>query len=707
MATDFSDKILFLKNIDLFGFFHDSTLERLVQESQELELAEGEIVFSEGDLGKSLYIVLKGEILIHLNGKNLTTMMSGTFFGEMALIESVPRTAGAKALIPSTLLEINDSQFQEYFANQPKALMAIMRTISARSRKIHSGFQPSEPPQIETAENTQEGSLRHLDENYQEALVFNYPSFVFTHVNTLAALEIGYSSDEIRTMTFMDLAVHMTEEFLNQVCEPLIRELRAFMIFETEFQRKDQSKYPVEVKLERLKNTDSQFLVLIHDVTERKQMEDTIRQMAYYDSLTGLPNRNLMNDRLAVVLAHATRDQEQVAIMFLDLDNFKAINDSLGHETGDRLLQQAAKRIKNSLRQADTVARMGGDEFIVLAPGLRHSDDAGKLAEKLIDLMSQPFKIGDNELYIGCSIGISVFPSDGTEIKTLLKNADLAMYRAKEIGKNTFKMFTASMNSQAMERLFLEKNLRKALDKNEFELHYQPKFNLKTDRISGIEALLRWTSPELGKVSPTQFIPVAEETRLIIPIGQWVLDTACNQAKAWKEQGLPPVPISINLSVVQFNHPLLVSDIKKVLDQTGIEPKFLELEVTESILMKDTALAVSTLKKLIALGIKISIDNFGTGFSSLNYLKDLPIDFLKIDQTFIKDFAEPTSAAITKTIVTLAQSLGMKTVAEGVETEAQKEFLQELQCDEAQGYLFSKPLPAKQATKFLKEGKIL
>lgn len=707
MGMDFSDKILFLKNIDLFGFFHDSTLERLVQESQELELAEGEIVFSEGDLGKSLYIVLKGEILIHLNGKNLTTMLSGAFFGEMALIESVPRTAGAKALIPSTLLEINDSQFQEYFANQPKALMAIMRTISARSRKIHSGFQPSEPPQIETAENTQEGSLRHLDENYQEALVFNYPSFVFTHVNTLAALEIGYSADEIRTMTFMDLAVDMTEEFLNQVCEPLIRELRAFMIFETEFQRKDQSKYPVEVKLERLKNTDSQFLVLIHDVTERKQMEDTIRQMAYYDSLTGLPNRNLMNDRLAVVLAHATRDQEQVAIMFLDLDNFKAINDSLGHETGDRLLQQAAKRIKNSLRQADTVARMGGDEFIVLAPGLRHSDDAGKLAEKLIDLMSQPFKIGDNELYIGCSIGISVFPSDGTEIKTLLKNADLAMYRAKEIGKNTFKMFTASMNSQAMERLFLEKNLRKALDKNEFELYYQPKFNLKTDRISGIEALLRWTSPELGKVSPTQFIPVAEETRLIIPIGQWVLDTACNQAKAWKEQGLPPVPISINLSVIQFNHPLLVSDIKKVLDQTGIEPKFLELEVTESILMKDTALAVSTLEKLIALGIKISIDDFGTGFSSLNYLKDLPIDFLKIDQTFIKDFAEPTSAAITKTIVTLAQSLGMKTVAEGVETEAQKEFLQELQCDEAQGYLFSKPLPAKQATKFLKEGKIL
>ena len=227
------------------------------------------------------------------------------------------------------------------------------------------------------------------------------------------------------------------------------------------------------------------------------------------------------------------------------------------------------------------------------------------------------------------------------------------------------------MNSQAMERLFLEKNLRKALDKNEFELHYQPKFDLKTERISGIEALLRWTSPQLGKVSPAQFIPVAEETRLIIPIGQWVLDTACNQAKAWKEQGLPPIPISVNLSVVQFNHPLLVSDIKKVLDQTGIEPKFLELEVTESILMKDTALAVSTLEKLSALGIKISIDDFGTGFSSLNYLKDLPIDFLKIDQTFIKDFAEPTSAAITKTIVTLAQSLGMKTVAEGVETEAQ------------------------------------
>jgi len=698
-----SEKIQILESIDLFSFFHESTLERLAQESRELVLKEGATVFNEGDLGKTLYIVLQGEILIHQSGKNLTTMVAGTFFGEMSLIESVPRTAGAKALIPTILLEISDAQFEKYFASQPKALLAIMKTISARSRKISSNLLSINTPKTETSANSQEGSLRHLDENYQEALVFSYPSFKFTHVNTLASLEIGYGAEEIKDISFLDLAVDMTADFLNQICEPLVRGLRSFMVFETEFRRKDQSTFPVEVKLEQLNKTDSEFLALIHDITERKQMEETIRQMAYYDSLTGLPNRNLMNDRLAVVLAHATRDQEQVAIMFLDLDNFKIINDSLGHEAGDRLLQQASKRIKDSLRQADTVARMGGDEFIILAPGIRDSDDAAKLAQKLIDLLAQPFKIDDNELYIGCSIGISVFPNDGTEIKNLLKNSDLAMYRAKETGKNTFKLFTPSMNSHAMERLFLEKNLRKALENKEFELHYQPKINLKTGQISGVEALLRWTNQELGQVSPSQFMPVAEETRLIIPIGQWVLGTACKQAHTWKEQGLPPCSMSVNLSVTQFTHPLLISDIKKVLDHTGIDPRDLGLEITESILMKDTALAVSTLNKLSDVGIKISIDDFGTGFFSLNYLKNLPIDFLKIDQAFVKNLEEPTNAAITKTIVALAQSLKMKTIAEGVETEAQRNFLRELQCDEAQGYLFSNPLPANQITQLLEK----
>jgi len=416
-----SEKKQILESIDLFSFFHETTLERLAQESREWVLEEGATLFNEGDLGKSLFIVLQGEILIHQNGKNLTTMMAGTFFGEMSLIESVPRTAGAKALIPTILLEINDAQFEKYFASQPKALLAIMKTISARSRKISSNLLSINRTKTGTSANSREGSLRHLDENYQEALVFSYPSFKFTHVNTLATLEIGYGAEEIKDISFLDLAVDMTADFLNQICEPLIRGLRSFMVFETEFRRKDQSTFPVEVKLEQLNKTDSEFLALIHDITERKQMEETIRQMAYYDSLTGLPNRNLMNDRLAVVLAHATRDQEQVAIMFLDLDNFKTINDSLGHEAGDRLLQQASKRIKDSLRQADTVARMGGDEFIILTPGIRHSDDAAKLAQKLIDLLAQPFKIGDNELYIGCSIGISVFPNDGTEIKNLLQ----------------------------------------------------------------------------------------------------------------------------------------------------------------------------------------------------------------------------------------------------------------------------------------------
>jgi len=503
------------------------------------------------------------------------------------------------------------------------------------------------------------------------------------------------------------LAPSLDPQKLSRMCDSLINKIRPMVSFETTFNRKDGTSYPAECKLQLVepKGSDSEILLWVQDLTERKQMENTIRQMAYYDSLTGLPNRNLLNDRLAVALANSSRNNQKVAILFLDLDHFKTINDSLGHETGDQLLQQVSLRIKRVLRKQDTIARMGGDEFIILIPGLTETDHTARLAEKILDAITPVFKIGDNELYIGCSIGISIFPDDGTEIKTLLKNSDLAMYRAKEKGRNTFQLYTPSMNFKAMERLAVEKNLRKALDREEFELYYQPKINLESGQIAGMEALIRWDSPELGMVMPSQFIHIAEETRLIIQMGHWVLLTACRQAKQWQSEGLPQIPISVNLSVVQFTHPNLVSEINKVINQTNTQPHNLELEITESVLMQDTTLAVSILNKLSELGIKISIDDFGTGFSSLNYLKNLPIDYLKIDQTFIKDFNLQTNSAITKAIVTLAQSLNMKTIAEGVETEEQKEFLKELNCDEAQGYLFSKPLSKDKMDELLRSGK--
>ena len=696
-----------LKTIDVLSFFHESTLERLAQESKEISLEPESLVFSEGDEGSAMYIVLKGEVLIYQGDKPLASMQPGTFFGEMSLIESRPRTAGARALVPSLLLEISEAQFQEYFATQPQALMAIMKTLSARSRKISTGLTSA----ITRAKNSKnDGSAQNvissLDEHYREVLTFHPKTFQFIKANSLACLDTGFTPEEIAQKSFIELAPSLDPHKLGQMCDSLLNKIRPMISFETTFTRKDGSTYPAECKLQLIKSgsSKSEILVWVQDISERKQMENTIRQMAYYDSLTGLPNRNLLNDRLAVALANAARDNHKVAILFLDLDHFKTINDSLGHEAGDQLLQQVSLRIKNVLRKQDTIARMGGDEFIILIPGLTDTDHTARLAEKILDAITPVMKIGDNELYIGCSIGISIFPDDGMEIKTLLKNSDLAMYRAKEKGRNTFELYTPAMNFKAMERLAVEKNLRKALDREEFELHYQPKVNLKSGQIVGMEALIRWDSPELGMVMPHQFIPIAEETRLIIQMGHWVLLTACRQIQTWREAGLPQMPISVNLSVVQFTHPNLVSEISRVLKQTKFPPQFLELEITESVLMQDTTLAVSILNKLSEVGIKISIDDFGTGFSSLNYLKNLPLDYLKIDQTFVKDYNLRTNSAITKAIVTLAQSLNMKTIAEGVETKEQREFLAELNCDEAQGYLFSKPISSDEMKKLLQTG---
>jgi diguanylate cyclase (GGDEF)-like protein/PAS domain S-box-containing protein len=697
-----------LKTIDVLSFFHESTLERIAEESKEFPLEPDVVIFEEGAPGNAMYIVLEGEISIYQGENELTTMLQGTFFGEMSLIESVPRTASAKTLVPSVLLEINETQFQEYFATQPQALMAIMKTMSARSRKISKGLTSSSNGELGFIGNaSRDETTFSLDEHYREILVFDPKTFHFIEANSLACIDTGFTPEEIKETTFDDLAPHLEPGELTLMCDSLINKSRPICSFETTLKRKDGSTYPAECKLQLVKRDSSrpEILLWLQDITERKQMEDTIRQMAYYDSLTGLPNRNLLNDRLAVAVANAARNNQKVAILFLDLDHFKTINDSLGHECGDQLLQQVSLRIKGILRKQDTVARMGGDEFIVLIPGLNDVNHTVKLADKILSSIATVFKIGDNELYIGCSIGISIFPDDGLEIRTLLKNSDLAMYRAKEKGRNTFELYTPSMNLKIMVRLAMEKNMRKALEREEFELFYQPKINLKTRKIAGMEALLRWNSLELGVVTPSQFIPVAEETRLIIQLGHWVLVTACQQAKLWREAGLPEIPISVNLSVIQFTHPNLVSEIIKVLEQAEIPPHQLELEITESILMQDTTLAVSILNKLSEIGIKISIDDFGTGYSSLNYLKNLPLDYLKIDRTFIKDYNLEANSAITNAIVTLAQSLKMKTIAEGVETVGQMEYLQKLNCDEAQGNLFSKPIPADQMTDLLLAGK--
>jgi diguanylate cyclase (GGDEF)-like protein/PAS domain S-box-containing protein len=438
------------------------------------------------------------------------------------------------------------------------------------------------------------------------------------------------------------------------------------------------------------------------DITKRKFAEERVKTLAYYDALTGLPNRTLLGDRLSTALATARRQKHKVALLFLDLDRFKIINDSLGHSVGDLLLQDVAARLKTFTREQDTVARLGGDEFLIVLTNIKDIPSAAVAAERFMDAMTTRFVIQGHSLSVGCSLGISIFPEDGADNDTLIKNADAAMYSAKDGGRNNFQFFTADMNAQAVERLTLENGLRQARDKKELFLEYQPQINTVTGEIIGLEALLRWQHPEMGLIPPNRFIGIAENSGLIVPIGEWVLRTACSQARKWQAEGLPAVSIAINVSAVQFRQQGFCELIRRVLRETGLAPHYLELELTESLLLANVDVTLSVLQELKAMGLTLAIDDFGTGYSSFAYLKRFPISKVKIDRSFVRDVAvNPDDAAITTAIISMAKSLNLKVIAEGVEDEAQMSFLRSHQCDEIQGYYFSKPLSVdKVADKF-------
>jgi len=429
------------------------------------------------------------------------------------------------------------------------------------------------------------------------------------------------------------------------------------------------------------------------DVTARKVAEEQVQFLAYYDALTGLPNRTLLQDRLAKALAGARRQKEKVALLFLDLDRFKDINDSLGHSVGDLLLQQVAERLKTWAREQDTVARLGGDEFLIMLTHMKNIPDAAVAAERLMDAMTAEFIVQGRSLNIGCSVGISIFPEHGADADHLIKNADAAMYGAKENGRNNFRFFTEEMNAQVLERLTLENSLRLALDKQELFLMYQPQIEIATGRITGLEALLRWQHPQLGLVPPDKFIRIAENSGQIMAIGEWVLRTACSQSRRWQDEGLSAVTVAVNVSAIQFRQEGFCELIRRVLGETGLAAQYLELELTEGLLLADAAVASSVLQELKEMGLTLAIDDFGTGYSSFSYLRQFRVSKLKIDRSFIRDVvANPDDAAITAAIISMAKSLNLKVIAEGVETEAQMAFLRAHHCDEIQGYYFSRPL---------------
>jgi diguanylate cyclase (GGDEF)-like protein/PAS domain S-box-containing protein len=461
--------------------------------------------------------------------------------------------------------------------------------------------------------------------------------------------------------------------------------------------------FPQEISLTAIEGGG--MVCVARDITERTYAEEQIKHLAYHDALTGLPNRLLFKDRLTVALSHAHRDRTRLAVLFLDLDRFKVINDSLGHNIGDHLLQAVAARVQACVRQSDTLARLGGDEFTLLLPSLTRIDDATPVAVKILEAVRHPFHIDGREFLISTSIGVSLYPEDGTDAETLIKNADTAMYQAKEQGRDTYQLFNAQINAKALQRIKIEHGLRKALPNHELAVFYQPIFDFRTGKISGMEALLRWNHPELGNVPPAEFIPLAEAIGVMVPIGMWAMRAACEQAKAWHDAGHKNLSLAVNLSVNQLQQSDLVERVEEILDATGLPARLLELEITESSAMQSPEASVRAIYDLKKLGVRISLDDFGTGHSSLSYLKNFPIDTLKVDQSFVRDIvADPDTAAIVTAIIAMAHSLRLKVIAEGVEFTEQATLLREHGCDQMQGYLIRRPVPAAEFEMLLTEG---
>ena len=473
--------------------------------------------------------------------------------------------------------------------------------------------------------------------------------------------------------------------------------------------RKDGSLFYEEQTITPIKDHAGKithFVSTGKDISERIQVQERLQHMAHHDALTDLPNRNLFLDRLQQSLTRARWHDRLVAVMFLDLDRFKNINDTLGHTVGDQLLLQLSERLSNSVRDGDTIGRFGGDEFAILLDDINSDSHISLLAEKLLDTLKKPFKINKHELFVTASIGISIFPNDGEDSDTLLRNADVAMYRAKDLGKNNYQFYSDDLSARIFERMTLESHLRHALERNEFVLYYQPQIDTRTQKIMGVEALLRWKHPEFGLVTPNNIVPLMEETGLIEKVGHWALETACRQARKWHDAGWTYLHLSVNISSRQFNDPDFISLVHDIISTTGINPEYLELELTESMLIRNASATINALNTLSSLGVRFAIDDFGTGYSSLSYLRRFPIDTIKIDRSFIHDVTDnPDDAAIASAIIVMGQNLSLNVIAEGVENQQQLEFLSSRNCHYLQGNLFSRPLPAEEFSTLLRQQK--
>jgi diguanylate cyclase (GGDEF)-like protein/PAS domain S-box-containing protein len=583
---------------------------------------------------------------------------------------------------------------------------AFIRDISARKQAEKEIRQLNVNLERRVLERTTELNQfkNTLDQTLEAVYIIDPDTLRFTYVNEGAKRQTGYSQTELMQMTPIDIRKDATLEGVKKILQPLLAGVLHSLTYESVHRHKDGHDTPVEIFLQfiRQEGQTPRFLAIATDISERKAAQEQIEFLAFHDALTRLPNRLLAKDHLHQAVLAAERENTKVALLFIDLDNFKTINDSLGHVIGDGLLKAVAVRLRECLSDADTLSRQGGDEFLIILNHVRDTESVSLVAEKILERIAEPFEIDQHELSISLSIGIAVYPDDGKDFDTLLKQSDTAMYQAKDCGRNTYRFHTDQMNIDAMEHLRMRNGLRRALANGEFVLHYQPQISLASGAVIGAEALIRWNHPELGMVAPGRFISVAEDTGLIVPMGDWVLREACRQSVAWRKAGLPELLMAVNLSAVQFKRGDVLKSVTQALAESGLEPALLELELTESILIKDTEKVLATVRQLKSLGIKLSIDDFGTGYSSLSYLKQFDVDKLKIDQSFVRNMVDdPNDAAIVRAIIQMAQGLNLTTIAEGVEDERQLALLRLQHCDEVQGYHFARPMPADQFESFI------
>ena len=582
-----------------------------------------------------------------------------------------------------------------------EAQQQLERRVAERTRELEEANAALQAQILERQRAERELRLNAgVFHGTSESIFICGTDFSVVRANRALLETTGYSEQELLGQPVTLLAAqHESAAFF----EAVISELRTSGHWQGEawLRRRDGEIFPAWMSVtaqEADEDHPAQAIGLFSDISEKKQVEERLHRLSHYDVLTELPNRLLFNEHGARALARARREGSALAMLVLDLDNFKHINDALGHAVGDRVLQQVAQRIVEQTRGEDTVARSGGDEFLLLAERLNSpAADAGKIARKLLAAIQQPYTVDDRELHLSASIGLSLYPDDAADITELFKNADAALHRAKHSGRNTCQFYTAELTSAASERVLLEAQLNRAIQQDELLVHYQPQFDLKTGALVGAEALARWRHPELGLIPPLRFIPVAEDTGLIVPLGERILSKACRQLAQWRKQGLGDMRISVNIAGQQIQQEGILETVARVLKDSGLPPACLELEVTETFIMQNATQAIETLKSLRALGITLAIDDFGTGYSSLSYLKRLPIQTLKIDRSFVRDIPVDTNdTAITRAMLAMARSLGLQVVAEGVETEQQQAFLRGENCEFVQGYLYAAPMPAEE-----------